>query len=572
MNHTINIYQIFTRLFRNDSGKNKKFGSISENGVSKFNDIDDKALEALRSFGVTHVWYTGVIRHATCTSYKEFGIDKSSEVIVKGIAGSPYAIMDYYDVDPDLSVDVSKRMTEFENLVKRTHKNKLKVIIDFVPNHVAREYKSICKPKIARDLGEDDNKLQQFNPDNNFYYLPYQTFEQPDGISFPYTVKADSYNEYPAKVTGNDAFTPKPSIYDWYETIKLNYGLDIQDGRKRYFDPIPNTWYKMRDILLFWADKHVDAFRCDMAEMVPVEFWQWAIAEVKLQYPDIVFIAEVYNPNEYNNYLHHGGFNYLYDKVGLYDIVRAITQEQCSAFEIGKFWNSRDASINRNMLRFLENHDEQRIASPQFAGDAFAGIPGMVLSGTMHSCPLMLYFGQEIGEAAVDEEGFSGKDGRTTIFDYWKISEYQKWINKGKYDGALLSAKQTELYTFYSKLLHARNNFDALRVGDFYDISFANYNSDVNLDKTFAYVRHSAKQKLLIVVNFDRNNGYCLKLKLPEHLFEYIGMPKQATYSSIDYFEGIMSICFTGKLAIKEGIDMEIKPKSALMFDITEYI
>jgi len=309
-----------------------------------------------------------------------------------------------------------------------------------------------------------------------------------------------------------------------------------------------------------------------MAEMIPVEFWQWAIAEVKLQYPDIVFIAEVYNPNEYNNYLHQGGFNYLYDKVGLYDIVRAITQEQCSAFEIGKFWNSRDASINRNMLRFLENHDEQRIASPQFAGDAFAGIPGIVLSGTMHSCPLMLYFGQEIGEAAVDEEGFSGSDGRTTIFDYWKISEYQKWINKGKYDGALLSTKQKELYNFYSKLLHARNDFDALRVGDFYDISFANYNSDVNLDKIFAYVRHSAKQKLLIVVNFDRNNGYCLKLKLPEHLFEYIGMPKQATYSSIDYFEEIMSICFTGKLAIKEGIDMEIKPKSALMFDITEYI
>ena len=572
MSQSINIYQIFTRLFRNDSGLNKKYGNIFENGVSKFNDIDDKALEALHTFGVSHVWYTGVIRHATCTSYSDFGIEDSSPSIVKGIAGSPYAIKDYYDVDPDLSVDVSKRMSEFENLIKRTHKNKLKVIIDFVPNHVAREYKSICKPKNTKDLGQDDIVDKQFDSTNNFYYLPYQRFEQPDGISFPYTENAKHYLEYPAKATGNDSFSTKPSINDWYETIKLNYGVDIQNGRYGHFDPIPDTWFKMRDILLFWAKKHVDAFRCDMAEMVPVEFWHWVIAEVKQDYPNIIFIAEVYNPNEYHSYLHHGGFDYLYDKVGLYDVVRAIIQEQSTAYEIGNFWKSRDNSINHNMVRFLENHDEQRIASPQFANDAFAGVPGMVLSGTMHNCPLMLYFGQEIGESATDEEGFSGKDGRTTIFDYWNVKEYQKWVNKGKFDGALLSSKQTELRTLYSKLLHARNEFDALKNGGFYDITYANYNSDINLEKVFAYVRYSHKQKLLIVLNFDRLNGYCIKLKLPDHIFDFIGLPKQATYSSIDYFEEQMSICFTGISAVKEGIDMEIKPKSALIFDITEYI
>jgi len=572
MNHAINIYQIFTRLFRNDSGQNKKFGTILENGVSKFNDIDDTALEALHNFGITHVWYTGVIRHATCTSYNKQGIADSSPSIVKGIAGSPYAIQDYYDVDPDLSVDVTKRMTEFEDLVKRSHKNKLKVIIDFVPNHVAREYNSICKPRGTKDLGETDNVLTPFDPNNNFYYLPYLTFEQPDGISFPYTSKAKAYKEYPAKATGNDSFTQKPSINDWYETVKLNYGVDIQNKKTNHFEHIPNTWFKMRDILLFWAKKHVDAFRCDMAEMVPVEFWEWAIAEVKQLHPHVLFIAEVYNPSQYNNYLHRGGFDYLYDKVGLYDIVRAVTQEQCSAYEIGNYWKSRDNSINHNMLRFLENHDEQRIASPQFASDGFAGIPGMVLSGTMHGCPLMVYFGQEIGETATDEEGFSGKDGRTTIFDYWKITEYQKWVNKGAYDGALLSPKQKELRNFYAKLLQARNEFEALKTGGFYDITFANYNTDNNLDKIFAFVRHSAKQRLLIVVNFDNRNGYCLKLKLPEHLFEYTGMPIHATYSSIDYFEEQMSICFSGISAIKQGIDMEIKPKSALIFDITDYI
>ena len=572
MSHSINIYQIFTRLFRNDTGQNKKFGSISENGVSKFNDIDDTALEALHSFGVTHVWYTGVIRHASCTSYNEFGIDDCSPTIVKGIAGSPYAITDYYDVDPDLSVDVLNRMTEFEELIKRSHKNKLKVIIDFVPNHVAREYKSICKPKATKDLGADDKQDHQFDSNNNFYYLPNTAFEKPDGILFPYTTKAKPYKENPAKATGNDSFSHKPSINDWYETVKLNYGVDILGGRVGHFDPIPNTWVKMKDILLFWAKKKVDVFRCDMAEMVPVEFWEWAIAEVKFHYPHVAFIAEVYNPSEYHNYIYRGGFDYLYDKVGLYDIVRAVTEGHCSASEIGNFWRQRDSSIQPKMLRFLENHDEQRIASAQFAGNAFAGVPGMVLSGTMHNCPLMLYFGQEIGEAAIDEEGYSGKDGRTTIFDYWKITEYQKWVNKGLFDGALLSPKQKELRTIYAKLLTARNEFDALKTGGFYDISYANYNTFINLDKVYSFVRHSAKQNVLIIVNFDCQNGYSMKLKLPEHLFDYIGMPKHATYSSIDYLEGLMTICFTGHYAIKEGIDMEIKPKSALIFDITDYL
>lgn len=572
MNKAINIYQVFTRLFRNDSGKNKKFGNIAENGVSKFNHFDSTALDAIRDLGITHIWYTGIIRHATCTSYKTDGIPDCSPTIVKGVAGSPYAITDYYDVNPDLSEDVSKRMSEFENLVKRTHKHKLKVIIDFVPNHVAREYKSICKPIKTKDLGESDNTVKQFDAQNNFYYLPYLTFEQPDGISFPYTTKAKAYKEYPAKATGNDAFTPKPSINDWYETVKLNYGVDIMNGRWGHFHPIPNTWIKMKDILLFWAKKHVDAFRCDMAEMVPVEFWEWAIKEVKKEYPDIQFIAEVYNPGEYHNYLFRGGFDYLYDKVGLYDIVRSVTQQYCGAQEFSGFWKNRDNSINPYMLRFMENHDEQRIASPQFAGNAVSGIPGMVLSGTMHSCPLMIYFGQEIGESATDEEGFSGKDGRTTIFDYWKITEYQKWVNKGAFDGALLNDKQKYLQTFYKKLLHARLTFDALIQGDFYDISYANTNNDTNLEKIYAFVRHSAKQKLLIVLNFDIQNGYCLKIKLPEHLFEYIGMPKRATYSAIDYFEEEMSISFSGHSAIKEGIDMEIKPSSALLFDITHYI
>lgn len=569
MNQAINIYQIFTRLFRNDNQTNKKFGTIEENGVSKFNDIDDKALKAIKQFGISHVWYTGIIRHATCTSYKSHGIPNNTASIVKGIAGSPYAIQDYYDVDPDLSVDIENRMTEFEALVKRTHKHGLKVIIDFVPNHVSREYKSICKPKKTKDLGEGDIKEHHFNPQNNFYYLPNETMYQPEGITFPYAAKSKLYQEYPAKVTGNDAFTSRPSIYDWYETIKLNYGVDYSGGHNCCFNPIPNTWHKMKDILLFWASKNIDAFRCDMAEMVPVEFWLWAIAEVKHQYPKIQFIAEVYNPTQYHNYIFTGGFDFLYDKVGLYDIVRAITQNQCPATQLSDFWKSRE-NIHERMVRFLENHDEQRVAAPQFAGDAMAGFPGMVLSGTMHNSPLMLYFGQEIGEAATDEEGFSGLDGRTTIFDYWCVREYQKWVNHGKFDGALLSEKQIYLRNLYAKILEARNTFEALQCGGFYDIMFANENSDINRDKIYAYLRHSQNQVLLIVINFDIINGYCLKLKIPKHAFEYLGLRAKAYYSSADYFEGIIKIRFSGVRAIKEGITMEIKPKSALIFDLTQ--
>ena len=263
------IYQLLPRTFANFCTTRKNNGSIQENGCGKFNLITTKALHEIKNLGATHVWYTGVIEHATQTDYSEFGITPDHPSVVKGKAGSPYAIKDYYDVDPDLAVNVDNRMAEFEALIERTHKAGLKVIIDFVPNHVARQYHSDAKPIGVEDLGEGDNPEWAFSPLNNFYYLP--------GEKFSPTFDIFDYTENPAKVTGNDCFTAHPGHNDWYETIKLNYGVFYQGGGEKQFHPTPSTWLKMRDILRFWAAKGVDGFRCDMAEMVAVEFWEWVI-------------------------------------------------------------------------------------------------------------------------------------------------------------------------------------------------------------------------------------------------------------------------------------------------------
>ncbi|HEY6913943.1 MAG TPA: alpha-amylase family protein, partial [Paludibacter sp.] len=426
------IYQVFPRLFGNDNTTNKQNGTIDENGCGKFNSFTPKALEQIKSLGATHVWYTGIIEHATQTDYSAYGIPKDHPGVVKGKASSPYAIKDYYDVDPDLAENVENRMAEFEALVKRTHEVGMKVIIDFVPNHVARQYHSDAKPAGVIDLGETDHSEWAFSPLNNFYYIPNQP------LNPQFDVKG--YMEFPAKATGNDQFTASPTINDWYETVKLNYGVNYVEGGQKQFDPIPDTWFKMRDILLFWASKRIDAFRCDMAEMVPVEFWGWAITQVKERYPDILFIAEVYQPAEYRNYIFNGKFDYLYDKVGLYDMLRDVTSRNSPVRDITSCWQSLEG-IENKMLNFLENHDEQRIGSGFFSGNGMCAQPAMIVAATLTQAPVMIYAGQELGELGMDNEGFSGMDGRTTIFDYWGVKSLQAWSNGGMFDGKKLTAE-----------------------------------------------------------------------------------------------------------------------------------
>jgi len=515
------IYQVFTRLFGSNAKKCVNNGSKTDNGCGRMADFTASALAEIKRLGATHIWYTGIIEHATKTDYTAFGIQKDHPAVVKGNAGSPYAIKDYYDIDPDLATKVPERMKEFENLVKRTHKAELKMIIDFVPNHVARQYHSDAKPEGVRDLGEDDDTTMSFSVHNNFYYIPYTRF------SPNFSLKDEAMGEYveePAKVTGNDCFTQWAGQNDWYETVKLNYGVDYQGTHQMVFSPsIPDTWTKMRDILLFWASKGIDGFRCDMAEMVPCDFWGWVIPQVKAKYPNIVFIAEVYNPHEYRNYIFRGHFDYLYDKVGLYDTLRSVVGGNSASCITGA-WQAVD-DIKDHMLNFLENHDEQRIASPFFAGSAEKGKPALLVSALMGTNPMMVYFGQELGEPGMDEEGFSGRDGRTTIFDYWTVDTIRRWRNGGKFDGTLLTDEEKALQHYYDKVLTMCNKDKAIREGQFYDIQYANYDNELmDTNKLYAFIRKSGKELILVVANFSDEEQRTW-VKIPAHAFEYLGIP-----------------------------------------------
>ena len=519
MTDKVIIYQVFTRLFGNRNTTRKEWGTIVENGSGKFNDFDSKTLKTIKKLGVSHIWYTGVIRHPTQTNYSQYGIPSQSATVVKGKAGSPYAICDYYDVDPDLAVNVEKRMDEFDKLVVRTHKAGLKVMIDFVPNHVAREYKSICKPEGIEDLGANDDKSQGFCPQNNFYYCP--------GCHFEPSFDKGDYDEYPARATGNDHFDNHPGINDWYETVKLNYGVDYWT-RFGHFSPVPDTWDKMVEILLFWASKGIDGFRCDMAEMVPAAFWDYATAKVKTQYPHIVFMGEVYNPSEYRNYI-NSGFDWMYDKVGMYDAMRAVICGQAPAHILTGAWQSVD-DIKEHMVYFLENHDEQRIASDFFAGSAIKGLPGMVASVLMKSSPFMLYAAEEYGEKGMDKEGFSGKDGRTTIFDYWSVDT----LCRAEADA--LNEEERLVFAVHEKTLQIARKEKAVD-GDFYDLMYVNPSSEnFNNEKQFAFLRKKDNELLIVVVNFD-DMDVNIQVRIPSHAFEYLAIPEKK-YKAKDLLSG----------------------------------
>ena len=456
------IYQVLPRLW----------------GNGKFSGADAESLSYWKSLGASYIWYTGVIRHAS-----KHPLQPSK--VVKGDAGSPYAITDYYDVNPYLAYVPDNRMQEFLELVERTHEAGLKVIIDFVPNHVARE---------NVNFGKEDNTGVHWDAENDFYYYPGEPLVLP--------VEVEGYSENPAKASGN-AFTPAPGINDWWETVRLNY-----------CDFHTRTWDKMLDIVRFWAGKGVDGFRCDMVEMVPQEFMKWLIGQIKREFPHIIFIAEVYQKDKYGLYINDVGFDLLYDKSGFYDTLRAVTCSGESARRISWDWQFL-GDLQPRMLNFLENHDEQRIASDFFCGSPQAAYAALAVSLLWNTAPFMLYFGEEIGERGMQAEGFSGLDGRTSIFDWCKVPSFENP------DKAVL-ARYREILALAKTAPFAQ--------GRSFDLCYCQ-DGAFNPDRHFAFLRSDGKQTFLVAANFGPQAD--LTLRIPPEALSYLGFKAVRTVYSL---------------------------------------
>ena len=554
ISHTIEVkkkkvvYQVFTRLFGNTNTTNKPWGTIEENGVGKFNDFTYKALNEIKNLGVTHIWYTGVPHHDVITDYTKYGISNDDPDVVKGRAGSPYAVKDYYNVNPDLADNPQNRLEEFKALIDRSHEVGLKVIIDIVPNHIARNYQGLTNPKGVKDFGAADDKTLAYHVNNNFYYNPGETFKVPvfEGNYKPlggdkHPLSDNEFDENPAKWTGNGSRLSQPNMGDWYETVKINYGVtsegkndfdklpngfenkDYQEHFEFWKDKtIPNSWIKFRDIALYWIDLGVDGFRYDMAEMVPVEFWSFMNSSIKMQNSDAFLLAEVYNPSLYRYYIKKGKMDYLYDKVQLYDTIRHVMQGYGKTDNIPPIQEDLK-DIEHQMLHFLENHDEQRIASSGFAGNAEKGKPAMVVSATISTSPTMIYFAQEVGEDGSEETGF-GDPTRTSIFDYVGVPAHQRWMNNKQFDGGQLTEDEKTLRDFYKRLLNFTIESSAL-ADKYQDIHLYNRkNTKGYSDKVLSFVRWSADEKLIVISNFDDSKGYQFNLQIPEDIINKWGL------------------------------------------------
>ena len=534
------VYQVFTRLFGNKKETNKPWGTIEENGIGKFNHVDDNALEGIRELGTTHIWYTGIPHHAVIRDYTQYGISNDDPDVVKGRAGSPYAVKDYYNVNPDLAENPANRLAEFEALIERTHAHGMKVLIDIVPNHVARGYESTSRPAGIDDFGVNDDTSVEWARDNNFYYVAGQDFSvpvSPEGYRAlggdEHPLADGKFAESPAKWTGNGSRAGQPQFDDWFETVKVNYG--VRPDGSYAFDrlpeaarnwsaaehvafwadkDVPNSWIKFRQIVLYWLDKGIDGFRYDMAEMVPVEFWSYLNSSIKTVNPEAFLLAEIYKPSIYRDYVQLGLMDYLYDKVGFYDTLKAIMQGRASTDKIAAA-QAEVLDIEAHMLHFLENHDEQRIASPDFAGDAEKGRPAMVVSALISRSPTMIYFGQEVGEPGEDNAGF-GNPTRTTIFDYWGVPAHQRWMNNGAFDGGQLSDEEKDLRDFYRRLLSFSASSAAL-TGEYAEIHSYNreQNNSAYNDKVFSFVRWQDDERLIVVSSFDPSFSQNLEVRIP---------------------------------------------------------
>jgi len=552
----VRIYQLLPRLFSNTNETRQHLGTLVQNGVGKFNEIDTTVLAAIKALGCTHVWLTGVLRQATSTDYSSIGLPPDEPALLKGRAGSPYAIVDYFDVCPDYAVNAVQRLPEFCALLDRAHDIGLRVIIDFVPNHVARSYRSTVKPEL--DFGMRDDRAKFFDPANNFFWLP----SEGAPLQLPIdegSVVYDPEREH-GRVTGNNAATWTPARSDWYETVKLNYGFDFTSGIRAYPHAdaphlsIPNTWEKMNSVLAYWQALGVDGFRCDMAHMVPPEFWAWALDRARARQPDVFFLGEAYD----NDPMKVGSGNVMLDLLGAgfdavyddpaYKALKGLYDGANWANDLDTALAASDREfVFTNSLRYAENHDEVRLAGRgQWGniGPEIGRVVTAILAGVGRG-PVLLYSGQEVGEPAEGAEGFGGDDARTTIFDYWSMPEFAKWVNGHRYDGGRLSVGQKQLRDYYRRLLCLVGE-PAFRDGAFYGLNYANRDNaafgrlpgeTASGHWLYAFLRGDAAcgQRCLCVANLHpRETLRDIHVHLPIVALEFIGLAHDSAALLLD--------------------------------------
>lgn len=583
------IYQLVVRLFGNTTTNRTKDGTIVENGTGKFADINDAAITSLASLGVTHVWLTGVLRQATLTDYASIGLPADDADTVKGRAGSFYAIRDYFDVSPDYANDPAKRLEEFDALVERIHAKGLKVMIDLVPNHVARSYASVVKPEL--DFGNADDQTKFFSPQNDFFYLAEPANQSltltkpsgwnPSGVSFD--GKFDRESGGPGKVpraTGNNVTSVNPGETDWYETVKLNYGFNFIDNVGAY-SPTPSAWTKVDAILAYWQARGVDGFRCDFAHYVPTEAWSFLLAKVKERDPKSLVIAEAYDNL---NGLIAAGFDAVYHDA-TYDTFKRLYLGKAGQGDVDGVLNSIDDAIRGRYVQYLENHDERRIASPLVPGDnpdgtgfgsMNAGHQLAPLAYLYSNGPILMLNGQEVGEPGAGEEGFQGDDGRTTIFDYWSMPEHQKWVNGHAYDGGQLSEDQKKLRAYYGDLF-ALGQDARVRGNRFWGLKYFNNAAmfpDAS-DAMFTFARFAQKSGSLLVVaaNFGVGQPATGKIRIPEDLAEKAGLASgslrvSAVLDERGKIDKVVLDDITRASLVADGFDAVVGDQSAVVFII----
>ncbi len=326
----------------------------------------------------------------------------------------------------------------------------------------------------------------------------------------------------------------------------------------------------MDRVLEHWQALGVDGFRCDMAHMVPPEFWKWAIAKSRARHIDVVFVGEAYDNDPTKvpgvdpviSKLHDGRSNVMFDLLdagfnGVYDdptyrMIKKIYEGPGWANDIDDARS--DDFIFENSLRYAENHDEVRIAAQsQWGGLGMkVGVPVSAILFGLSRGPIMLYNGQEVGEPGEGLEGFGGNDARTSIFDYWSMPEFVKWANGHKYDGARLSAEQKQLRSFYGRLLNVLDE-PAFRDGVCIPLNAANRdnpnygrlpNEQPSGHWLYSFLRHDpeSSQTFLIVVNLNPWESFKnVRIVVPSSVAQQIGLNKFAPETQI-YFKDRLAI------------------------------